>query len=147
MNTEAYDNALFLLRLNRALIDAGVEALTEIQRMFLAVDIFNTAAMNDGLGHFFYYDGHLYESAVRGLELIGLPLIAGRLRTFAESVFGSKYPMDSAIRQRVLSEGEDQSEAAEAAFGKYLYIEPVVTEALIKWANTNRDAFAGLYRF
>lgn len=132
------EDELFLIGLNRMLMDAGVDALTDEQRMFLAVDILNTAALNNGLEHFFYYDGNLYESAVRGLDLIGLPSIAGRLKTYAESVFGTAYPVDPAKRQQILDDNGAGSDAAAAAFGKYLDIEPLVTAALIRWANENR---------
>ncbi len=134
----------FLIGLNRMLMDAGVDTLTDAQRMFLAVDILNTAAFNDGLEHFFYYDGYLYESAVRGLDLIGLPSIAGRLKTYAESVFGSAYPADPAKRQQILDDNDAGSDAAAVSFGKYIDIEPLVTAALIRWANENREAFDGL---
>lgn len=144
MTKEAYDEALFLISLNRKLIDAGIGTLTDAQRAFLAVDILNTAAMNNGLAHFFYYDGYLYESAVRGLEMIGLPTIAERLRAYAWTVFGNASPLDAATRQQVLDDNELETEAADSAFGKYIDIEPQVTEALIKWANSNMDAFAGL---
>jgi hypothetical protein len=144
MSDAAYNDARFLIRLNRALLDAGLDALTDAQKMFLAVDCLNTAAMNDGLEHFFYYQGHLYDSAARGLELIGLAPIAGRLRTYAGRVFGNTYPTASAARQHILDENPDESEAAESAFGKYIEIEPLVTSALIKWAEANREVFASL---
>jgi hypothetical protein len=116
--------------------------LNHHERLYLAVDIFDSETFNDGIQHFFWYDcGDLFDYALQGLLGMGINDVADSLQTYVRTVFGDSYPLDMAARQDVLARDEPLSEKADDMFGGYYESSQRVETALLTWARRNRSNF------
>ncbi len=148
------DDIEFRIALNTAIMDvlpsdpflspmhARVSALTHHERLFLALDIFDSETYNEGISHFFFYDcGDLYEYVVEGLTAIGLTELATELQKYVTGLFGANYPLETTARQEILLATEELEEVAGDAFERYYDTSIRLSECLVAWARANRTHF------
>lgn len=138
----ALNTAIMRLLPEEGAMRLRVSELSHHERIFLAVDIFDSEAFNEGVEHFFFYNcGDLYEYVIEGLDTIGMPGLALRLQEYVIAIFGTEIPLATTSRQDTLLADEEAAEDAADGFGGYYGASMKLSECLIAWARSNRKHF------
>ena len=120
---------------------ARMATLRHHERLFLTVDLFDSNACADGVGHCFYYGyGVLLPFMLEGLHEIGAEETAVGLQKYVATVFGDSLPEDVVTMQHFLNENQEIEEQADNEFAYHTQDEKVI-RLLAAWARTNRSHF------